>query len=152
MAETIKWEAKEYVTRKKTAWWYVALGLIGAAGAAAAFIFGYWSFGVLIIVSALALVVYSVRPPRVLKYKINSKGIYEGEKLYEFSEYRAFSVRQEDKNYSIIMIPRKRFGMKTMVYFPEEKGEAIVDVLGGRLPMEETKLDFLDRVVAVLRI
>ncbi len=152
MAETIRWEAQEYIQREKHAGWYICLGLICAVGAFLAFFFKFWSFGVLIIVSALALVVYSVRPPRVLKYKLNSKGLTEGEKLYAFSDYRAFSVRQEGEICSIIMIPRKRFGMKVTIYFPKEKGEQIVDVLGGRLPMEETKLDFLDRVVAFLRI
>lgn len=152
MAETIKWEAQEYIQREKNIGWYVGLVLIGAVAAFAAFWFKFWSFGVLIVVSVLALIVYSVRPPRVLKYKINSKGLSEGQKTYLFSDYRAFSVRQDGENYAIIMIPQKRFGMKAMVYFPKEKGEQIVDVLGGRLPMEETKLDFLDRVVAFLRI
>ena len=152
MAETIRWEAQEYIQREKKAGWYVGLAVVCILGAGAAFWFKLWSFGVLIIVSALALVVYSVRPPRVLKYKLNSKGLTEGEKLYAFNEYRAFSVRQDGNNYAIIMIPRKRFGMKAMAYFPEEKGEQIVDVFGARLPMEDTKLDFLDKIVQFLRI
>ncbi len=152
MAETITWEAAEYVQHEKNRGWYVGLVLIGLVLASLVFWFGYWSFGVLIIVSVLALIVYSVRPPRVLKYKLDSKGLTEGGKLYAFMDYRAFSVRQDGDNYAIVMIPRKRFGMRVMVYFPKEKGEKIVDVFGGRLPMEEMTLDFLDKIVAFLRI
>ena len=38
------------------------------------------------------------------------------------------------------------------VYFPEGSGEAIVDHLGAHLPMEEVKLDLLDKIVNFLRI
>jgi hypothetical protein len=38
------------------------------------------------------------------------------------------------------------------VYFPDEVGERIVDVLGKRLPMQELKLDIIDLVVRKLRL
>ena len=148
----IRWEAEEYVQHEKHGGWYAGLVIVGAIGATITFLIGLWSFGVLIIVSVLALIVYSIRPPRVLKYRLNSKGLTEGEKLYSFADYRAFSVRQNSGHYAIILIPRKRFGARVTVYFPEDKGEQIVDVFGGRLPMEETKLDLLDKIVEFLRI
>ena len=152
MATEIKWEAEEYVQHEKQGGWYAGLAVVAVVGAVVTFLTGLWSFGVLIIVSALALVVYSIRPPRTLKYKLNSKGLTEGSKLYAFEDYRAFSVRQDGGHYAIILIPRKRFGTRVTVFFPQDKGEAIVDAFGGRLPMEETKLDFLDKVVKFLRI
>jgi hypothetical protein len=38
------------------------------------------------------------------------------------------------------------------VYFPEKQGEEIVDMFGLRLPMEEVKLDMIDKLVRLLRI
>jgi hypothetical protein len=38
------------------------------------------------------------------------------------------------------------------VYFPEEAGEKIVDILGQRLPMETLKLDMIDILVRKLRL
>jgi hypothetical protein len=38
------------------------------------------------------------------------------------------------------------------VYFPKEKGEEIGDMFGARLPMEQVKLDFIDKIVRRLRI
>jgi hypothetical protein len=49
-------------------------------------------------------------------------------------------------------MPRKRFSPAVTVYFPKEKGEEIVDVFGARLPMEEVKLDLIDKIVRKLRI
>ena len=38
------------------------------------------------------------------------------------------------------------------VFFPETEGEQIVDFFGERLPMEEVKLDLIDKLVRWLRI
>ena len=137
--DIIKWEAEEYVQREKNRGWYIGMIAGGAIIATITFLVGLWSFGMLIIVSVLALVVYSIRPPRMLKYRLTSKGLKEGEKLYEFSNLRAFSIRQTGDHYAIILIPRKRFGARITVYFPEEQGERIVDAFGSRLPMEESE-------------
>ena len=152
MAESITWEAEEYVQHEKNTGWYIGLVAVGVVGATITFLTGLWSFGLLIIVSVLALIVYSVRPPRTLKYRLTNKGLREGEKLYEFSNMRAFSIRQDGDHFAIVLVPRKRFGARVMVYFPQEQGEKIVDAFGSRLPMEETKLDLLDKIVKFLRI
>jgi hypothetical protein len=33
------------------------------------------------------------------------------------------------------------------IYFPQEYGEAIVDLLGARLPMHDVKPDFFDKII-----
>ena len=74
------------------------------------------------------------------------------ERLHKYEDFRAFGILREDSHFSAILIPKKRFGMNVKVYFPGNSGEAIVDALGARLPMEEVKLDLLDRIVNFLRI
>ncbi|MBR0480700.1 hypothetical protein IJJ46_02670 [Candidatus Saccharibacteria bacterium] len=152
MAETIKWEAEEYVQHEKHGGWYAGLAIVAIIGAVITFLVGLWSFSLLIIVSAVALVVYSIRPPRTLKYKLTSKGLSEGTKLYAFDDFRAFSIRQTGEHFAIVLIPRKRFGARVTVFFPEKQGEQIVDIFGSRLPMEDLKLDLLDKIVEILRI
>ena len=152
MAETIKWEAEEYVQHEKHGGWYAGLAIVAIIGAVITFLVGLWSFSLLIIVSAVALVVYSIRPPRTLKYKLTSKGLSEGTKLYAFNDFRAFSIRQTGEHFAIVLIPRKRFGARVTVFFPEKQGEQIVDIFGSRLPMEDLKLDLLDKIVEILRI
>lgn len=148
----INWKAKEYVLREKNAGWYVGLVIVTLALAALAIWIQEYSFLVLVVLCAVVLVIYSVRPPRELHYSISSKGISEGNKLYSFEDFKAFGVLKEDKYFSIVLTPRKRFSPRQKIYFPEEKGEAIVDAFGYRLPMEEVKLDFLDKIVNFLRI
>ena len=151
-ARNISWEAREYIPRDKNVGWYIALIVIGLSLTAVGILVGWWSFSLLIVVSVIALIVYSVRPPRVLKYSMNSKGLKEGGRLYSFDDYRAFGVINDGGHYAIVLTPRKRFAPRVWVYFPEQQGEGIVDAFGARLTMEEVKLDVVDKIVRALRI
>ena len=148
----VNWEAREYIAREKNAAWYVCFGIVVIGLAALAIFMQQFTFLLLIIVSAVALVVYSVRPPRVLHYSLSSKGLSEGNNLYTFGDFKSFGVLNEDNHYSIVLIPKKRFATSVVVYFPETSGEEIVDIFGAHLPMEPVKLDVLDKLVRLLRI
>ena len=150
----ITWTAQEYVHIDKSPVWFilfilVVLGLV----AVDVFLLKSWTFSVLVIVMAVAIVIYIRRPPRALTYALSPvQGLYVGERLYHFDEYRAFGLIQDGEHHSIMLIPRKRFSPGVSVYFPEEAGERIVDILGQRLPMENLKLDIVDLVVRKLRL
>ena len=150
--ELISWEAQEYVVRDKNTWWYVGLVAIALLLSALAIWIQAWTFLAVVILSAIALIVYAMRPPRILRYSLSNKGLSEGEKLYAYDEFKAFGILHEDNHFAIVLTPRKRFSPRLTVYFPENKGEVIVDVFGERLPMEEVKLDFVDKLIKFLRI
>lgn len=149
---TVEWDAEEYIVRSHNAWWYVGLFFVTAALSALAIWLKGWTFLALIILSAITILVSNLRPPRKIHYKLDDKGLTEGSKLHPYSEFRAFGILKEENNFSAILIPKKRFGLQVKVYFPGGSGEAIVDALGARLPMEQVKLDFLDKIVNFLRI
>lgn len=150
----VTWTAEEYVHLDRSPLWFVlfaivVLGLI----AISIFLLNSWSFSLLIFVMAIALIVYIRRPPRTLTYALSpAQGLYIGERLYHFDDFKAFGLIPDNGHFSIMLIPRKRFAPGVSVYFPEDAGERIVDVLGKRLPMENLKLDFVDVVVRKLRL
>lgn len=151
--EPIRWEASEYIHQEKNALWFlifwiVVLGLM----ALAILLMQAWTFAVLIAVMAVAVVVYARRPPRVLTYTLSVKGLYIGDRLYDLSEFKSFGVIHDGAEFSIMLIPVKRFLPGVTVYFPEALGEQIVDFLGVRLPMQELHLDIIDKVVRKLRL
>ena len=151
----IEWEAKEYIAREKSGAWYIWMVVVVAVlSGAAIWLSGVdsWSFIMLVVVAAVALVIYGNREPRMIKYALSSKGIKEEEKFYNFAEFRSFGILKEGKNFSIVLTPRKRFALRMTVYFPEDKGEEIVDEFGKRLPMEAVNLDLFDKIVKILRI
>ena len=152
--DTVNWVASEYVHLEKNALWFVTfafvvLGLI----ATDVFLLKSWTFSLLVIVMAVAIIVYIRRPPREIQYGLSGKhGLYIGEKLYNLTDFKAFGLIRDGEHHSIMLIPVKRFAPGVSVYFPEEVGEKIVDILGARLPMETLKLDMIDVIVRRLRL
>ncbi|MBQ6130595.1 hypothetical protein IJI72_02835 [Candidatus Saccharibacteria bacterium] len=148
---SVNWEAEEYIQAEKNGGWYLGLVVVTAVLVLASVLLRWWTFTVLIVLSAVALVIYAKRPPRMLHYSLTSKGLSEGNRLYSYEDFRSFGVLMEGAKPAIVLTPRKRFSPRVTVYFPEERGEEIVDAFGAKLPMGEVKLDFLDKVVKMLR-
>lgn len=150
--DIITWEAEEYVVRDKTAWWYVGLVAIGLILGGISVWLQWWSFLVVVILSVVALMIYVMRPPRVIRYSLSNKGVSEDKKLYDYADFKSFGILKEGEHFAIVLTPIKRFSPRMFIYFPAAQGEEIVDAFGGRLPMEEVKLDLLDRLIKFLRI
>ncbi len=148
----VNWEAREYIPHDKNATWYVIFGIVVVGLCVLSIFLKQFSFLILVIAAAIALLTYTLRPPRTLHYSLNKDGLTEGNNLYTFDSFKSFGVLEEDNHYSIVLIPKKRFSPSVSVYFPETSGEEIVDIFGAHLPMEPVKLDFLDRIVRLLRI
>lgn len=149
----IHWSAEEYVSNEKNSLWFVIFGIV-VVGLVALdiFLIKSYTFSVLVVVMAIAVIVLSRRPPRTINYSMSGQGVYIGERLYHFSEYKSFGVLNDAGQHSIMLMPIKRFSPGVTIYFPFEAGEKIVDILGARLPMQELKLDVIDVIVRKLRL
>jgi len=152
--EPVHWSASEYIHEKKNGLWFVLFVIVALAFIATdVLLLKSYTFSLLVVVMAFAVVIYSRRPPRIIEYTLSgNQGLYVGDKLYHFSEFKAFGLIKDREHHSIMMIPIKRFSPGVSVYFPEEVGERIVDILGARLPMETLKLDAIDIIVRKLRL
>jgi hypothetical protein len=151
--EDVTWVAKEYIHQEKGAKWFVIFAIVVVALLAISIFFmKSWSFAVLLGVIAVVVVVYSRRPPRELTYSLSDEGLTVDGILHEFSKFKSFGIIPDGEEYSVMLIPTRRFQPGVTVYFPEEAGEDIVDMLGSRLPMKELHLDAVDRVVRLLRL
>jgi hypothetical protein len=150
----VHWSAAEYINEEKNALWFAAfiLVVLGFITVDIVFLHSY-TFSALVVVMAITVIVFSRRPPRTIDYTLSGdQGLYVGEKLYHFSEFKSFGLIRDRGQHSIMLIPTKRFSPGVSVYFPEEVGERIVDIFGARLPMENLKLDIIDIVVQKLRL
>jgi hypothetical protein len=151
--EPVRWQAQEYIHREKNYLWFIIFGVVVVGLIVAAiFLMDSLSFAILVPVMAAALIVYTHRPPRVLDYTLGRQGLHVNDHLYNFSEFKGFGVIHDEGEYSVMLIPIKRFRPGVVVYFPEDAGEAIVDMLGARLPMQELHPDLVDKIIRKLRI
>jgi hypothetical protein len=151
--EPIQWRAVEYIQQNKQPVWYLGFaGVVVVLMVLAIWLMQAWTFAVLILVMAAALLVYSHRPPRELTYVLSEKGLYINDQLHPMGEFKSFGVVKSEQINSLMLIPIKRFRPGLSVYFPSEVGEQVVDLMGAYLPMQDLKLDFFDTIVQKLRL
>lgn len=151
--QPVQWQAMEYISHERNAPWFVAFAVVTLGlMALAIFLIQSWTFAILIPVMAVALLTYTQRAPRTLNYSLGRKGLHINDHLYPFSDFKAFGVIHDGADYSIMLVPVKRFRPGVSVYFPEAVGERLVDMLAARFPMRELQLDIVDRLIRKLRI
>lgn len=149
----IQWQSTEYIQHARTATWFIVLAVVSLILIAiAVFLMQSVSFAILVPVMAAALVIYVQRPPALIDYIVSRKGIHVNDRLYPYDAFRSFGVLSHDGIHAIVMTPRKRFQLSQTMYFPEEVGEDLVDMLAARLPMSEVRQDAIDRFLARLRL
>lgn len=151
--QPLQWQAPEYLQDRRSPWWFVGFWLIVILFMAIAILLiKSWSFAILIPAMAAALMIYSHRPPRQVVYVLSAKGIYINDKLHPMSEFKSFGVMRDESLPSAVLIPVRRFRPALTMHFPPEAGEAIVDMLGSRIPMQNIRLDFFDKLTRQLHL
>ena len=151
--QPISWQAAEEAQPSRGTVWYIVfvLVLIGLL-ALAIFVFKSITFAILLPVMAVAVIVLSNRKPVTLNYSISPKGVYVGDKLHDFSEFRSFGIIQGQSASQVILLPVKRFSNSVTLNFDNAMGEQIVDMLGARLPIQEIKPDSLEKLIDIIRL
>jgi len=151
--EPIYWQADEHANQARSPKWYVGFGIVVLVFmAVAVLLMRSWSFAIVIAVAAVTLVVYTGRSPRQIRYTLSYKGLYVDDKLYPIENYKAFGVYRDSEQFTLVLLPTKRFMPGLTAYFPEEAGEQIVDILADIIPMQDIKPDMVDQLVRKLRL
>jgi hypothetical protein len=151
VAADIDWEASEYIHHDKGALWIIGLVVVTLVFVGFAVWLQIWTFAALVVLMAVTMGIFAFRPPRVLHYSLSDKGLQIDNRFYSFADFRAFGVLGEGAFYTVMLIPAKRFMPAISVFFAEQDGERIVDILGKRLPMEQLQLDLVDKLMRRLR-
>lgn len=150
--ESVSWEASESIHHERDSMWFIGFIAIVIILLGLSVWLQQWTFTALIVIMAVSLIVYTRRPPRTLRYSISHNGLHVGQQFHDFNEFRSFGVLQEGDLFSVMLMPTKRFGQALTIYFGENDGEKIVDILGAYLPMEDLQLDFMDNFLRRLRL
>ena len=153
LTQPIAWQATEGSTAHRSVAWYVTLVVVVLGlMALSLFVFQSWTFTILLPIMAVALLLLATKPTSMVNYAISPKGVYVADKLYDFSEFRAFGLMRDDQQHAAVLLPVKRFSPALTIYFSEAEGEAIVDMLGSRLPMQEVRPDALEKIIRAIKL
>jgi hypothetical protein len=149
---SVEWTASEYIAHQKTVGWYAIVMFVDVLIAAAVYFLSHdYVSTVAIIIIGLIFVVYAGRPPRVLTYRLDRRGLTIGPKTYAYNQFRSFSVVREGAFSSVELRPLKRFMPMVSVYFSPQDEQKIVAMLAARLPEEAHHRDLLDQFIHKIR-
>ena len=149
---SVQWQASEYVHHAKSPAWIGMLVVVAVALLAlSVFWLRSWSFSILVVVGAIGMAVMGLRRPRVRQYSLNAQGISIDDKNYSYADFHSFSVLPDGAFYTAIIIPVKRFMPALTIYFSEDLGEKIVDILSSHLPLEDRQPDLIDNIMGKIR-
>ena len=91
----LEWEGKEYDREPKSADWYVALGIIAAAGTIALILFGEYLLAVLVVVAATVIAIHTAKHPPTHRFQLVENGIRIGEEFHPFDKMISFSILED---------------------------------------------------------
>jgi hypothetical protein len=150
-ADGLTWTASEYIEHSRGSGWYMALAIATIALAAIFYLFLDKMAPIIVVILGATVGFTAGRKPREINYELSSDGLAAGEKFYEFSQFKSFSIIREGLLNSLLLTPLKRFMPPVSVYFEAADEEAIVEIISQHLPIENRSPDKIDTLSRRLR-
>jgi len=149
---SITWTASEFVYHRKNAKWYLVFFALTVVLSG-----GVWLLTknlttiITIVVAAVALVYAATKKPRELEYKIDANSLSIANKSIPLTEFKSFTIVHQDGFSSLVFTPFKRFTLLITIYYDPADEQKILDILSSRIPLEEKKRDWIDRLMWNIR-
>jgi len=88
--QEFEWQAPEFDKKEKNKSWFIIPGIITIVLGIFALLTESTLFLIFVILAFLVFYIYANKEPRIIKFKINEKGIEIDEKLHDFDSIRSF--------------------------------------------------------------
>lgn len=151
--ELFSWETSEYIEHDRNALWYVAFVTVTILFAAGSVVLLHeWLGAVVLVLMAVAVLMFARRTPRTLSCSLQGNGINIGDRFYPYGTFRSFSLVSDGALQSLEFDPIKRFMPRLSVYIAPGAEPKVLDVLSSRLPQGDREQDLVDRLARKLKI
>lgn len=151
MENNISWHALEYKKREKTADWYWAVIIIAISIIVISILIDNILFAVLVILSVIALLMFSNRDPLVVEVEIDERGVRVQDELYPFSTLEAFWIDITDaEDHKIILKSKKTMMPLIMVPIAEYDYKDIRIILLNKIEEKELQEPLSQKIMAKL--
>jgi hypothetical protein len=150
--EKITWTAPEFAHHIKNASWYLGLAVSIVLLAALFYLItkSFVSVGV-VVVAGIILGVYGSHKPRLLTYSLSDYGIIVGNRMFNYAEFRSFSVIREAELGNVTLMPLGRFSPPASLYYKLSEENVVLNFLSQRLPFEDRRPDVIDTLMRKIK-
>ena len=148
----ISWTASEFIVREKKSSWYLLLIMVTVIIASLMFLLTREIISaVAVIMLALLFGIYGNAKPRSLQYGVDEKGITVDKKHYTYETFRGAEMIKDGTIPEISFIPTRRIAVPLTIYYPIEREQEILHLVGTFLPVDIKRSASIDRLAARLR-
>lgn len=148
----IKWTASEFIAHDKNISWYMVLSLVTLGFAAIVLLLTHDKISTAVVVFAGGIIgFYAARKPRLLNYKMDHAGITIQTKLFNYDSFKSFTIVEDSTLPNITLMPLQRFTPNLSIYLDPASEEAVIKVLGARLPQDFHHQALIDRFMQRVR-
>jgi hypothetical protein len=148
----VTWTAAEFIEHEKSANWYGALAAVGVIIAALVYFLTKDKISTAVVVVVLiGFGFYAARKPQTQEYRLSVGGIQIGSKVYNFHDFKAFSVVEDGAVISVILSPLRRFMPPLTIYVAPQVEEQVIDFLSAFMPFEQHRADAVDSLMRKIR-
>lgn len=149
--QSMQWQAEEYIHHPKGYGWIVGLVIVTVLLASLAVWLQAWTFVLLVVLLGIAIGIYAYRPPRTISYVLSGAMLEIDSRPYPLKNFRAFGILSKGDFHTIMLLPAKRYMPPIHIYFSDNEGEQLVDILGALLPMEPLRHSTIDVLMDLLK-
>ncbi len=130
------WRAPEFLYKKKTAMWYVAVGVFFLA-ILLLFLLGKSWFAALIVALAFWLFLsYAEKHPGLVEYKVDNTGISIGDKIITYGEIHSFTVDTTSDTPVISLNTNYPFAMPVVMVVKKADLDDVLNILIEHIPYQ----------------
>src|SRR3989338_4249079 len=91
----IEWETLEHSYYKKASNWYWIVGICGGTLTVLCFIFSNPTFGLVLLIGTVSVMLHGAKIPNVIKINIMGDGVRVGTQFFPYANLTAFSIDEK---------------------------------------------------------
>ena len=148
--ERLTWEAPEHEYQERDQNWFWSVGIVGVAATIAAVIFNNVLFAALIFLGTLALLLQSLKHPRIRTYTVDRRGIAIDTKVYPHHTLDTFWIEDEEPHRLLVKSQRLFMPLIIIPLTDDVSIEELHDTLLEQLEEEELNEPFLEHLMEYL--
>lgn len=100
----VEWKIWEYPPHERSIVWFIVAGLVGSALLVYAIVSSNYLFAIIVLMMGIIMLIDGLRHPDRVDVHITDAGIVLGEKYYDFSMIKDFSIIYEPPEVKILYI------------------------------------------------
>lgn len=131
----LTWEALEYHIRPKSSLWYAGFGVVLAVFLFVAFLMRSFLTGVVFGLLGFVLLLFSERPPRLLRFSVSAALLTINERTYPLRELESFNIIDSLMGTGVLLLVRSRRVIMPLIHVPlgNQDPDVVRSLLHGHL-------------------